>query len=242
MSRPLLALNALLLAASVYFGVELFHLWTTPAPREVPTAHSPAAAPAALATGAVAAQKAGQEGARSRPSGPTFAAIAEKNLFSPNRTEVGPPPITVTPGMTPTGAMAPAPAPAPAPPLPKPFLNGVVILESGAVAYMEDATTKRVAAYRVGDALAGGTVESIGADHVVLDRPSGKLEIRLRDPSKPRQAVLPQAPTQPRRPPAGAPPQVESAPVTPAVPPGRPLPPNLLRRMPSPPSGDAPQQ
>ena len=54
--------------------------------------------------------------------------------------------------------------------------------------------TKRVAAYRVGDQIAGGTLTTIAADRVIIARPEGPLDVRLRDPAKPRPAPTPTAP------------------------------------------------
>jgi hypothetical protein len=168
-------------------------------------------------------------------------------------------------------------------PLIKPNLFGVVVRERGSIAYLEDPTTKRVAGYRVGDRILGGTVQAIKADGVTIDAPGGAMDVRLHDPGKPRatpataaappqpgtapvlpgvippvtptpatppQAMPPQAmqpPVQPGQPPTfvpGQPPVVPGQPpaVSPPVVPGRrPIPPNLMRRLP-PGMGDAPQQ
>jgi hypothetical protein len=77
----------------------------------------------------------------------------------------------------------------PAPALPKPNLFGVVLLDGGPVAYLEDPVSKRVARYRVGDQVAGGTVQTIGSDTVTLARPEGQVMVRLHDPSRPRPAA-----------------------------------------------------
>ena len=157
-----------------------------------------------------------------------FAVVASKNLFSPTRTEA--------PGPT---AQQRAVAN-----LPKPTLHGVVVREGAPIAYLEDPMTKRIAGYRLGDAVAGGTVQTIDADHVVLARPEGQVDVRLRDPAKPRSAAapagqVPPAPVTPGVPvPAVPPPGVTTEgavpPQTPQVqvPPRRMLPPNLLRRVP----------
>jgi hypothetical protein len=124
--------------------------------------------------------------------------------------------------------------------LPKPNLYGVVLRDENSIAYLEDPTTRRVAGYRVGDSVAGGTVQRISADRVVLARPDGPLDVRLHDPSKPKPAAP--AETQPGRPPlAGARPvpRLGATPEAGPVPPGRRLPPSLLRRLP-PQAGGAP--
>jgi hypothetical protein len=99
--------------------------------------------------------------------------IASRNVFSPTRSET---PVTATPGALVGGT--------------KPNLQGVVLRDANtnAVAYLEDPLTKRVAGYRIGDSIAGGRVETITADHVIIARPDGNIDVRLRDPSKPRPA------------------------------------------------------
>ena len=164
-----------------------------------------------------------------------YGVVASRNLFSPTRTEA---------------PVAPSTA---AQQLPKPHLYGIILRDGAPVAYLEDPTTKRVAGYRLGDSVAGGTVKQIGADHVVLNRPEGDVNVRLRDPSKPRPVAPPTASPQPGAPPGaitappGVPPPVVSQPAPsvtppqqpPQVLPRRPLPPNLLRRLP-PSANDAP--
>jgi hypothetical protein len=103
--------------------------------------------------------------------------IATRNLFSPTRTE--------TPGTGVTGG--------PAIPVVKPSLHGVVLRDGAPIAYLEDPLTKRIAGYRIGDPIAGGTVQTISADAVVINRPDGAVDVRLRDPSKPRPAIPPAA-------------------------------------------------
>jgi len=104
-----------------------------------------------------------------------YSMIASRNLFSPTRTE--------TPG---TGL-----AGGPTINVVKPSLHGVVLRDGAPIAYLEDPLTKRIAGYRIGDPIAGGTVQTISADAVVIARPDGVVDVRLRDPSKPR----PPAPT-----------------------------------------------
>ena len=101
-----------------------------------------------------------------------YSVIATRNLFSPTRSE------TAGPG---TAGVAQAP-------VVKPNLHGVVLREGSPIAYLEDPLTKRIAGYRIGDPIAGGTVQTISADAVVISRPDGMVDVRLRDPSKPRPA------------------------------------------------------
>jgi hypothetical protein len=259
MPRRFLALNLALAAVATLLTVYIVRQFVAPMP--LPVGGRKAAAPAgASATAEVP-----------RPPAGAYGVVAAKNLFSPTRTE---------------GPTGPAVAAAP---LVKPNLFGVVVRESGSIAYLEDPTTKRVAGYRVGDRILGGTVQTIKADSVVIEGSGVSMDVRLRDPGKPRAqpaavGAAPQpsvAPALPGMiPPAATPsvtppPQVAQPPTTqPGLPPGmvgmpgmpgvvpqpgqppvvvpgqppgvtipgrRPLPPNLMRRLP-PGMGDAPQQ
>jgi hypothetical protein len=234
MSRQLIALNAALALVALLAVGYVVREMRAPAPAPGRRTTAPAPPTVAPPTTPEAAPPGG------------YNIVASRNLFSPNRSEAPPTPVN------------PAAA---APPQPRPNLFGVLLRDGAPVAYLEDPTTKRVAGYRLGDAIAGGTVKQIGADHVVLNRPEGDVNVRLRDPSKPRPAAPPVA-GQPGGPPlpavGGAP--VASGPADPRAPvppqpgavmqnpqggatilPRRPLPPNLLRRLP-PPATDAQPQ
>jgi hypothetical protein len=243
MPRRLVIVNALLaMIALVAIGYIYREVRRTPAP---PSPRRTAAANTPQSTGAVAPEPPG-----------SYAVVTSRNLFSPTRSE------------------APAAAVSTAPPQPKPNLFGIVLRDGAPVAYLEDPTTKRVAGYRLGDTVAGGTVARIGADHVVLNRPDGDVNVRLRDPSKPKPAapapvagqpgqpvgVVPGAPGIAAAPPSAQPLPSGAQPATapapgPTIPQGpgfvpgqitprRPLPPNLLRRLPPqvPQPSDAPAQ
>lgn len=146
--------------------------------------------------------------------------IASRNLFSPTRSE------TAGPGSV--GGIAQAP-------IVKPNLHGVVLREGSPIAYMEDPLTKRIAGYRIGDPIAGGTVQTISADAVVISRPDGMVDVRLRDPSKPRPAGPPQAaPGQPQVP--------GQQPVPGQLPAGGQLPNQGLVPVPGPVPGQPPQR
>jgi hypothetical protein len=83
----------------------------------------------------------------------------------------------------------------------KSILHGVVIDGEQSRAYLDDPVAKRVFGYAVGDAVAGGRLEKILDDRVMIRRPEGVVEVLLQDPSKP-QADEPApvaAPTKPRR-------------------------------------------
>ena len=93
-----------------------------------------------------------------------------------------------------SGSSASAPpgetAPGPVGPV-KPLLYGVIYGERGWIAYIENPTTRAIAAYRVGDTVAGQTIDAIEEERVVLKGPDGALEIRLSDekpgaPQRPR--------------------------------------------------------
>jgi hypothetical protein len=236
--RRLLIVNVLLLMIAGGSAAFIVQKIMAPVPMPLATRSRPAPAPAP----APAEVPRAQAGA--------YASVAARNLFSPTRTESPP---------TPTLAASPAV---------KPNLFGVVLREGAPIAYLEDPTTKRVAGYRVGDAVAGGTVQTISADSVVINRADGNLDVRLRDPGKPRPAPAtagvpgaqpvvsgpsflpgvippaggaPVAPVAPAPAVAPAPGQVQpGAPLV--IPPRRPLPPNLLRRLPQGSPTDAPQQ
>ena len=242
-SRKLLVINALLLLIAGASAAFIVRQFMAPMAMPLPSRARPSA-PAA-----------GPE-ETSRNQAGAYTAVAARNLFSPTRTET-PPASTVT-------AATPAV---------KPSLSGIVLRDGAPIAYLEDPTTKRVAGYRVGDAVAGGTVQTIGADNVVINRPDGSMDVRLRDPSKPRSASAPAGqPGQPGVQPVGGTPMlpgvippaagttapipgqvvapapgvvapVPGQPASPPIIPGRrPLPPNLLRRLPQGPPVDAPQQ
>ena len=107
------------------------------------------------------------------PAG-AYGVVAARNLFNPSRSESA------------SGATTVA-----ASPLVRPNLFGIVVRDGASVAYLEDPVTKRVVGYRVGDKVIGGTVQTIKSDSVVIERPEGPLDVRLRDPGKPRAVATP---------------------------------------------------
>lgn len=224
MSRRLLLLNLVLAAAAAVFTLELVRELSTGRP--LPDRPAPRVAPpAALAPAAGTADSAARPDQR-----PLYNVIAAKSLFSPSRTE------------------APATLASAAAAAPKPFLHGVVLDDGRSRAYLEDPTTKKVFGYAIGDQVSGGTIETIRADSVVIARPDGKLEVLLRDPSKPKPpapAVAAGTPGAPRGQPAAAgqnpflgliPTQPPASPATPAPTPATPpsLPPHVLTPAPTP--------
>ena len=168
--RPILV-NAVLLAVAGLFAFELYGELS--GARPLPKPPSPRVAqPAAGETGAPTLTAAPRQDQR-----PLYSVIATKNLFSPSRTEV----------------VASAGAPA-GPSVAKPLLHGVVLNDGKNRAYLEDPASKKVFGYAVGDQVAGGRLETIRDDRVVIVRPQGPIEVMLRDPAKPRAAPAPPAP------------------------------------------------
>src|SRR5882672_1981307 len=165
MPSRLLAVNVVLASVSLLCAGLIVKQFTGSRPPTVSRARPPAATPAAPTPNADSPRLPAQ----------AYSVIATRNLFSPTRTEMpgaglaGGPPINIV----------------------KPSLHGVVLRDGAPIAYLEDPLTKRIAGYRIGDPIAGGTVQTISADAVVIARPDGVVDVRLRDPSKPR----PPAPT-----------------------------------------------
>lgn len=151
-----------------------------------PTLPSPRGSPAPQAA-------APPTGERARGSVPLAAydVVASKNLFNPSRSEAG------------TASVAPAT---------KPLLYGIVLKDGASAAFLEDPATKKVTGYKVGDAVAGGQLEGIEADRVVIRRGEGTFEVLLRDPQKPKAVAATQPPAASIQP--GAQPQPPGASVT----------------------------
>ncbi len=214
-SKRLLLVNVILAAVAVFFVVSLVRDLTRSRPLPPPPA--PRRAQAAPPV---------EEQAQSAIAGEQLAGynvIVAKHLFNPSRSEGGA-----------TAAAVPA-----APPPPKPMLLGVVVDGPKSRAYLEDATTKRVFGYQIGDTVAGGRLDQITDDKVVIVRPDGAMEVMLRDPSKPKPAAAPPAgaPGQP----AGQQPAAPGAQTPPAG--GRPpVTPRAIRRLPAEQQPQSPQQ
>ncbi len=141
-----------------------------------------------------------------RPARPlaTYDIIAARNLFNPSRSEAG------------TAAVAPAV---------KPVLYGVVLKDGAPEAFLEDPVTKKVLAYKPGDQVAGGQLERIEVDRVVIRRGEGTFEVLLRDPQKPKaMATAPPGAPAVQPPPPSASPQAQQ-PGPPAVRAPQPTPP-----------------
>jgi len=204
MSARHLALDVLLAAA---VAGSSFVIARELRPPPVPQVIAPAKRPAGGGPGTATAARTGTPPAAGTLAAgavpPRYSAVVAKNLFSPTRTDA------------PAGAIAAAPT------APRPFLLGVVLADGGSRAYLQDPTTRKVFGYGLGDTVAGGRLEAIREDRVVIARPEGTIEVMLRDPSKPRPPapVAPAAP-RPAEDPGAAPPAAPGArPVPPGVPP-----------------------
>jgi hypothetical protein len=162
--------NVVMIAVAVTFAALL--VLDLARPRPLPPA------PAPRQTKASSAKQTDQEAGASDEKLGSYNVIVAKSLFSASRSEG-----------TSTGATPAAPLP------PKPVLHGLVVDGQYSVAYLEDPVSKRVLAYRVGDAVAGGTLEKIEDGRVEIRRADGQMDVLLRDPVKPK----------PTPPPSGAP-------------------------------------
>jgi hypothetical protein len=214
LSKPLWLVNALLLAAAIYLGVSLAKDLTRSRPLPESPAPRRAAAPAPPEEKPAAAVEDKLQ---------AYNVIVARHLFNPSRSEGG------------VASAAPA-APLP----PKPLLLGVVVDGPKSRAYLEEASTKRVFGYKIGDQVSGGRLEQITDEKVVIVRPDGTMDVMLHDPAKPKPAPAPAQPGAPGAQPgaqAGAPP-VPGQPV-----PGQPpVPPRALRRLQPEQSTRPPQQ
>lgn len=96
-----------------------------------------------------------------------YGVIAARNLFTPSRGEVVTAAVSAAVGALPS------------------ILHGVLVDGERSRAYLDDPVAKRVFGYGVGDRVAGGRLERILDDRVVIRGAQGTVEIMLRDPSKP---------------------------------------------------------
>ena len=162
MPKPLLALNVLLVGFSAVFFMLVVR--AVFAPRPFPPV--PVPRPVEI----VASPEHGR-GPSPRPSA-GYDLIAARTLFHPNRLEPTRTGLVVQDVTPPT----------------KPVLYGVVLNDDAGLAYLEDPATKRVFGYKIGDDLAGGRLERIERDRVVIRRADGPVEVFLSGLNKPRPA------------------------------------------------------
>src|SRR5215472_17220031 len=176
MSRWLFILaNTALGIASLVFALGIFG-----AVRHIPPVPTPRGGKLVHASAVSVSQGAKDEEASAYPE------IALGNLFDPQRM---------------SGAPRAGEATMPSTDL---VLQGVVVEGGRGRAFLEEPSTKRVAAFSVGDSVPGGVIEKISDDRVVIAGPGGLREVLLRDPSKPR-PVLAAAVTTPSAAPATTP-------------------------------------
>ena len=172
MSRRLvrfnLGLGILALIFAVALGRELMHSRPLPGPPQIRPA-----ARAQVQEGPVPAQSDSAAVGEAKATGDTSAGevIASGNLFNPSRSS--------------TGAAAESTGP-------RPLLYGVVAGEGAkSRAYVEDPVTKVVRGYQIGDTVAGWRLDQIREDRVVIaGAERGMLEVLLREPGKPRPALV----------------------------------------------------
>ena len=173
MSRPLLALNLFLAGLSVFFFIRIGHaVFASDLQSTFPIAR-PLAVAGPRAPGA----------ARHARSSGDYGVIATRTLFHPSRSQ-----------STSSEAMAPIP-----PPASTLALYGVAISDDTRVAFVQDLVTKQISGYRTGDKLAGGQVERIEPDRVVIMRADGPIEVLLRRPKEPQAAAPSPEEISPRR-------------------------------------------
>ena len=176
MSRRLvrfnLCLGVLSLVFAVALGRELLHSRPLPGPPQVRPTAAVARAQAKEVPGPPQPGSVAEVASESGLSPTAVAeAIASGNLFDPSRGT--------------GGAAAEAVGP-------RPLLYGVVAGEGAkSRAYVEDPATKVVRGYQVGDTVAGWRLDQIRDDRVVIAGPGrGVLEVLLREPTKPRPALV----------------------------------------------------
>jgi len=164
MSARLLALNLFMAGLSVFFFITIVHTPLAPDSRTASrTGRAFAVTPSPKRDVAVPGS----------PLGRAYDVIATRNLFDPNRSDAKNL-AAIVETLPPAAALA---------------LYGVVISEDTRLAYLEDPATKRIVGYKIGDKLAGGQVQRIEPDRVVIMRAGGLIEVRLHDPDKPRPVV-----------------------------------------------------
>ncbi|HZP35414.1 MAG TPA: hypothetical protein VFE48_02865 [Methylomirabilota bacterium] len=98
-----------------------------------------------------------------RDAGAGYGVITARNLFSITRGE------TMTSTVAVGGAIT---------------LHGVMVDGERSRAYLDDPAANRVVGYGIGDQVAGGRLDRILEDRVVIQGPQGPTEILLHDPSK----------------------------------------------------------
>jgi type II secretion system (T2SS) protein C len=154
--RRLLALNLVMAGVSVFCCLRIGHALFAPAPQP----------PSSTARALAVPGDHDQNIVRTSRSSGYYETIASRSLFNPDRAESAP-------------AESAGRAPLTIPTL---ALYGVAISDDTRVAFVQDLATKRISSYKTGDPLAGGRVERIEPDQIVINRADGPIEIRLHRP------------------------------------------------------------
>ena len=156
MSGPLLALNLFMAGLLVFFSIRIGHALFTPDSQS----------PSRIAHPIAVTAPGNHDVAPSSRSRGANDVIATRTLFHPNRSE----PKAITQILPPAATLA---------------LYGVVISDDTRLAYLQDLATKQILGYKTGDKLAGGQVERIEPDRVVIMRADGPIEVLLHRPKEP---------------------------------------------------------
>lgn len=164
MPAPLLALNLFMAGLSVFFVITIVQSALAPDFR------SPARSGRAFAVAAADQHDAAARGAASRAA---YDVIATRNLFDPHRSDASNL-AAIVETLPPASTL---------------LLHGVVIGDDARHAYVEDPATKRIVDYKIGDKLAGGQVQQIEPDRVVIMRAGGPIEVKLHDGNRSRPVV-----------------------------------------------------
>ena len=169
MPRRVLALNLVMAGVSVFCCLRIGHALFAPASR----------VPAISASALAVSGERDQNTARTSHSSGYYELIAARSVFNPNRSD--------------SASAESADRPLVAPPMLA--LYGVAISDDTRVAFVQDLATKRISSYKTGDQLAGGRLERIEPDRVVIFRADGTVELLLHRPKEP--LSLPQSPQAP---------------------------------------------
>ena len=169
MSKSLLALNVFMAALSLFFLIRIADTVLRRGPALPLRIASSANTPAPFNLGVAASSR----------TSAVYDLIAARSLFHPDRALPKRSDALIA-----------------LPPAANLMLYGVVWREDNPLAYVEDPATKKIFGYKTGDAMAGGYVERIELDRIVIRRTDGPFEIMLRAPNKPRPVVSGTPPTE----------------------------------------------
>ena len=173
MPRSVLVLNLGMAGLAVFLSIRIGQALIAPDPHP----------PSRVVRPVVVTSPRNQDVVTKPRSGEVYDVIATRTLFHPNRAEpTRSEPVALT-----------------LPPPPALALHGVVINGDTSLAYLEDVATKQIFGYKAGDKLAGGQVERIEPDRVVIMRADGPIEVRLHRSKEPQPVVPAPQEDSPRR-------------------------------------------